>query len=131
MALARFVLIFTGLSFFGYAIACFIYPVEVVGRFTGYGLDAAAGLVEARAMYGGLQAGFGLFCLLAGFRREWTQAALTAIALVMGGLVLARSAAMGLHGVVGAHRGAAIFEGINTTLALLALIRLPRQRGGL
>jgi hypothetical protein len=61
MALARFVLIVTGISFFGYAIACFLYPVEVAGRFTGYGLEAAAGMVEIRAMYSGLQAGFGLF----------------------------------------------------------------------
>ncbi len=130
MPLARFVLIFTGLSFFGYAVACFLYPVEVAGRFTGYGLEAAAGLVEARAMYGGLQAGFGLFCLLAGWRREWTRAGLTAIALVMGGLVLARTAAMGLHGVVGAHPGAAIYEGITTVLAVLALIRLRGLREG-
>lgn len=130
MLLARFVLIFTGLSFFGYAIACFLFPVEVVGRFTGYGLEAAAGLVEARAMYGGLQAGFGLFCLLAGWRREWTVPGLTAIATVMGGLVLTRSIAMGIHGPAGANPGAAIYEGITTLLAVLALIRLRGLRAG-
>lgn len=130
MSLARFVLIFTGVSFLGYAIACFLFPVEVAGRFTGFGLEAAAGLVEARAMYGGLQGGFGLFCLLAGFRRDWTRAGLTAIALVMGGLVLTRGIAMGLHGAVGAHPGAAIYEGITTALAVLALTRLSGQQGG-
>lgn len=95
---------------FGYAVACFLYPVDVAGRFTGYGLDAAAGMVEIRAMYGGLQAGFGVFCLLAGFRREWTRPGLTAIACVMGGLVLTRSIAMGIHGPAGANPGAAIYE---------------------
>jgi hypothetical protein len=128
MALARFVLIVTGLSFFGFAIACFAYPVEVLGYFTGYGLEAASAMVEARAMYGGLQAGFGLFCLLAGFRRDWTQAGLTAIALVMGGLVLMRATAMGLHGAVGTHPGAAMYEGITTLLAVVALTRLGRLK---
>jgi hypothetical protein len=126
MALARFVLIFTGISFFGYAVACFLFPVEVAGRFTGYGLEAAAGMVEVRAMYGGLQAGFGVFCLLAGWRQAWTGPALAAIACVMGGLVLTRSIAMGIHGPAGANPGAAIYEGITTALALLALLRLPR-----
>jgi peptidoglycan/LPS O-acetylase OafA/YrhL len=77
-------------------------------------------------MYGGLQAGFGVFCLLAGFRREWTRPGLTAIACVMGGLVLMRCIAMGIHGPAGANPGAAIYEGITTALALLALARLPR-----
>ena len=126
MRLARFVLIVTGLSFVGYAIACFLYPVEVAGRFTGYGLDAAAGMVEIRAMYGGLQAGFGLFCLLTGLRKEWTRPGLAAIAFVMGGLVLTRGIAMGIHGPAGANPAAAIYEGITTALALLALARLPR-----
>ncbi len=126
MPLARFVLIFTGISFFGYAVACFLFPVEVTGRVTGYGLEAAAGLIEARAMYGGLQAGFGLFCLLAGFRTKWTRPGLAAIACVMGGLVLTRCIAMGIHGPAGANPWAAIYEGITTALALLALVRLPR-----
>ena len=126
MALSRFVLIVTGISFFGYAVACFLYPVDVAGRFTGYGLEAAAGMVEIRAMYGGLQAGFGVFCLLAGFRQDWTRSGLTAIACVMGGLVLTRSIAMGIHGPAGANPGAAIYEGITTALALLALARQPR-----
>ncbi|MFP5464223.1 MAG: DUF4345 family protein [Gammaproteobacteria bacterium] len=127
MPLARFVLIFTGISFFGYAVACFVDPVGVAGRFTGYGLEAAAGLVEVRAMYGGLQAGFGVFCLLAGWRREWTVPGLTAIATVMGGLVLTRSIAMGIHGPAGFNPHAAIYEGITTALAVLALFRL-RER---
>lgn len=126
MALARFVLIVTGISFFGYAVACFLFPVEVAGRFTGYGLEAAAGMVEVRAMYGGLQAGFGVFCLLAGWRPAWTRPALAAIACVMGGLVLTRSIAMGIHGPAGANPGAAVYEGITTALAALALLRLPR-----
>ena len=126
MALARFVLIFTGLSFAGYGVACFLYPVDVAGYFTGYGLEAAAGMVEVRAMYGGLQAGFGLFCLLVGWRREWTRPGLAAIALVMGGLVLTRGIAMGIHGPAGFNPQAAIYEGITTALALLALARLPR-----
>ena len=53
---------------------------------------------------------------------------LTAIATVMGGLVLTRSIAMGIHGPAGANPGAAIYEGITTLLAVLALIRLPGTR---
>lgn len=124
MPLARFVLIFTGISFFGYAVACFLYPVEVAGRFTGYGLEAAAGLIEVRAMYGGLQAGFGVFCLLAGFRRPWTMPGLTAIAWVMGALAVARVAGLGLHGMAGWHGPVAVYEAVTAVLAIVALWRL-------
>lgn len=126
MALARFVLIVTGISFVGYAVVCFLNPGYANANFMGYGLDAAAAKVEMRAMYGGLQAGFGVFCLLAGFRPEWTRSALTAIACVMGGVGLARCIAMGIHGPAGANPVVAIYEGITTALALLALMRRPR-----
>ena len=99
-------------------------PVEVAGGGSGDGCGDEGGRVGARAMYGGWQAGFGLFCLLAGGRREWTVPGLTAIATVMGGLVLTRSIAMGIHGPAGANPGAAIYEGITTLLAVVALIRL-------
>lgn len=124
MRLARFVLLVTAVSFFGYGLACFFFPRGVAGHFTAYGLAAPAGLIEIRAMYGGLQAGFGLFCLLAGLRPGWTTQGLAAIALVMGGLVLTRCIGMGMEGPAGANPGAAIYEGTTTALALLALARL-------
>ncbi|GAB4358253.1 MAG: hypothetical protein Kow0073_16610 [Immundisolibacter sp.] len=124
MVLARFVLIFTGLSFAGYGVACFLYPVAVAGYFTGFGMAAPAALIEARAMYGGLQAGFGVFCLLAGFRRPWTVPALAAIAWVMGMLALARLAGLALHGMAGWHGQVVVYEAATTVLAMLALRRL-------
>ena len=124
MALARFVLIFTGLSFAGYGVACFLYPVAVAGYFTGLGMTEPAGLIEARAMYGGLQAGFGVFCLLAGFRRPWTVPGLTAIAWVMGALAVARVAGIGLHGMAGWHGPVAVYEAVTAVLAIVALWRL-------
>jgi hypothetical protein len=126
MGLARFVLIVTGLSFTGYGIWCGVDPRGVVGQFTGFGLDQPAGMVEAIAMYGGLQTGVGLFLLWAGVRREWTVPALVMIAFMMGALALTRALGMSLHGVVGAHPGAAVYEAITTLFALAALYRLRR-----
>lgn len=126
MTLARFVLIVTGLSFAGYGIWCGVDPVGVVGQFTGFGLEQPAGMVEAIAMYGGLQTGVGLFLLWAGVRREWMVPALVMIVFMMGALALARSLGMSMHGAVGAHPGAAIYEAVTTLFALAALYRLRR-----
>lgn len=126
MNLARFVLIITGLSFAGYGIACGIYPVGVVDRFTGLGLGQPAGMVEAIAMYGGLQTGVGLFLLWAGVRRAWMVPALVMVVFMMGALALTRSLGMSMYGVVGAHPGAAIYEATTALLALAAVYRMRR-----
>lgn len=126
MVLARFVLIVTGLAFAGYGAWCAADP-GVVARFTGFGLDAPAGKVESLAMYGGLQIGVGVFLLWAGFRQAWTVPALTVVALTMGGLVLARTLGMSMHGMVGEHPGAAIYEGVTALVAIVALVLLHRR----
>ena len=71
MTLARWVLIITGISFTGYGLVCAVDPVGVVGRFTGFGLEGDSAVVEALAMYGGLQVGFGLFSLWAAFKPQF------------------------------------------------------------
>ena len=126
MGLARFVLIFTGISFAGYGIWCGIDPTGVVARFTGFTLDQPAGMVEALAMYGGLQTGVGLFLLWAGVRREWMTPALVMVVLMMGALALTRALGMSMHGAVGAHPGAAVYELTTTLFALAAIYRMRR-----
>ena len=72
MKLARFVLLFTAVSFIGYGIACLLLP-NMVGNLSGLGLQMVSGRTEIHAMYGGLQTGLGLFFLLAGLHREWVR----------------------------------------------------------
>lgn len=126
MTLARWVLIITGISFTGYGLVCAVDPVGVVGRFTGFGLEGDSAVVEALAMYGGLQVGFGLFSLWAAFKPQWMVPALTAIALVMGGLAIMRLTGISMHGAVGAHPGAAVYELLTAAFAIGALLMMRR-----
>ncbi len=53
-------------------------------------MNSGDAFVEIGAMYGGLQTGFGLFCLLGALRKDFYRPALTSLLLVVGGLALAR-----------------------------------------
>ena len=78
----------TAIGFGGFGIALLIFP-SLLGL-VGIKELTNSGLVEARAMYGGLQIGFGLFFLLALNRPKWFQPALIIHSCVVGGLVIGR-----------------------------------------
>lgn len=126
MGLARVVLIATGLSFVAYGVWCWLDPA-VVGKFTGIGLAGASAITEVQAMYGGLQVGSGLFLLLATWRRNWLVAGTWAVVLLMGGLALARSSAMWLHGPTDYNQSAVAFEALVAVLAIMALFALHQE----
>ena len=123
MKLARVVLLFTGISFLGYGLYCLLLP-NMVGEFSGLDMGNASAITEVHAMYGGLQAGTGVFFLIAGLRRDMFSPALLAMALIMGGLALARSFGLVLHGATVYNQGALTYEALTTVFAVVALVRL-------
>ena len=126
MGFARFVLLFTAVSFIGYGLACLFAP-NMVGTLSGLGLQMVSGRTEIHAMYGGLQTGLGLYFLLCGFHKEWLRPGVVALVLVMGGLALARSYGISIQGSANSYTlGAASYEAI-TALAGLISLRLMRK----
>jgi len=90
---ARAVLAFDALVFLGLGLWLTLDPAGALA-----GLQVAPtgplGLAELRAMYGGLELGFGLFCLHAARQPAWVASGLWANIYVLGGLGLVRA-----HGI--------------------------------
>lgn len=126
MKFARFVLIVTGLSFVGYGLLCLLQPAGMPAQFTGFDLSTPVPMVEAIAMYGGLQTGLGVFFIWAAVQRDFVVPALWCIVLMMGALAATRGWAMSVHGMVGMHPRVIVFEAATTLLALVAVLRLRR-----
>jgi hypothetical protein len=120
--LGKVVLWFSAIIFISYGLVCLVSP-DVPAGYAGLGINTGDAFVEIGAMYGGLQTGFGLFCLLGALRSNLYRPALTATVLIVGGLALGRFYSL-LTGTdqVGVYTyGAITFEFITTILAGLAL----------
>ena len=120
--LTKIVLWVTGLSLGLYGAACLFSP-ELAAGYIGYQLIAADTTIEVIAMYGGLQVGFGLFCIFSALSSTHTKSGIIAVFLVMGGLAVSR--AFGIASVSGDPSeytyGAVVYESLTTVMALLAL----------
>ena len=128
--LGKGILAFVALAFVGYGFVSLFSPDIPVG-YIGYQLTNADAKIEVVAMYGGLQIGFGLFCLMGVIYSQYETPALLAVVLMLGGLALSRGAALMLHAepVTIYTQGALIFETVSAALALLALLQArPKKR---
>lgn len=98
----QLLLVLAGLGFLGFGAAILVAPAEVLGRVGISG--SAAGLVELQAFYGGLELGLGAFLVAAAFVAGWRRPGLWVVALVNGGIGLAR-----LVGIAGSGEFTAFF----------------------
>jgi hypothetical protein len=75
--------------------------IDPVGGLAAVGISAAnpAGVIELRALYGGLELGLGLFLLKCAARPGWRRPGLWAVMLGNGGIGVVRLAAIALTGV--------------------------------
>ena len=84
------------------------------------------GLSELRAMYGGLQAAIGVFCLWAVAKPRVATACLLLLSFLATGLLLGRFLGVFLDGSLSTYTtGALVFEGVTAAVALFFL----RRRG--
>ncbi|WOJ94442.1 DUF4345 family protein [Congregibacter variabilis] len=90
--MTRSFLVFVSVVFSGYGIACIVDPA-LPARLAGLEVLNGDAYAEMSAMYGGLQTGVGIFCLLAAFRSSFQSSAL--LLLVLGIGLLAASRALG------------------------------------
>jgi len=120
--LGKVILWISAIVFIPYGLLCLFNPALPAG-YAGLTIGSGDAFVEIGAMYGGLQTGFGLFCLLGALRIEFFRPALTALVLVVGGLALARlySTATSADPVGGYTWAAMAYEFTTAILAGLAL----------
>jgi hypothetical protein len=87
--LGKVILWISAIVFIPYGLLCLFDPALPAG-YAGLTMGSGDAFAETGAMYGGLQTGFGAFCLLGALRKEFFRPALTAILLMVGGLAVAR-----------------------------------------
>jgi len=120
--LSKIVLWMAAIGFTPYGFMCLIDP-STATDYAGLSMTNGDAFVEISAMYGGLQVGLGLLCLLGALKPRFTHTSLTAVAFVIGGLVIGRSVGffVGSDPVTSYTYGALVFEWLLTTLSILAL----------
>jgi hypothetical protein len=102
------VLALCALGFLGFGLWLLVDPAAALAKI-GINAGSAVGLVELRALYGGMELGLGLFLAWCALRPEWRQAGLWLVLLANGGAGLARVLAIGLGGAaLGGYLGWAL-----------------------
>tara|TARA_B100000900_G_scaffold404748_1_gene413500 strand:- start:1641 stop:2039 length:399 start_codon:yes stop_codon:yes gene_type:complete len=126
MSFGRILLGASALIFIAYGTVCLFDP-NVPAGFTGLEVPTGDAFAEVAGMYGGLQTGIGLFCLLAFFNREFYRSGLMALGLTMGALAMARMIAIlaTVQPVTAYSHAAFGYELVTAALAFLALSRTP------
>ena len=109
-----------GLGFLGFGLAIVAAPEAVLAP---VGISGtAAGLVELRAFYGGLELGLAAFLFACAAKPAWRVPGLWSVALINGGIAAARLLGIGLTGeFTGFFAGALVWEIGFTVAAILAL----------
>jgi len=126
---AQALLVVLGMIFLPYGAYCFVAP-GFLAEVAGIAGTTATGVTEIRAMYGGMQAAFGVLLLAAARDPRLRLAGLAALAFVLPGLALARLLGLALDGDPSGYTiGALAFE-IGASAAAVILYRrqltLPR-----
>jgi hypothetical protein len=89
MVLGKIVLGISALVFIAYGLVSLISPAIPAGL-AGLAMNNGDAFAEIGAMYGGLQTGIGMFCLLALLRPEFYKGGLALLTVAIGTLALAR-----------------------------------------
>ena len=120
--LGKFILWLSAVMFTGYGLVSFFDP-SVPAGYADLVISSGDAFAEIGAMYGGLQTGFGVFCLLAALRPAYYHAGLTLLVLCIGTLALGRlySALIGVEAVGMYTWSALVYELFTAGVAAIAL----------
>ena len=128
MLLGKLILCISALVLILYGIVSLVDPAIPAGL-AGLVISNGDGYAEIASMYGGLQIGLGLFCLMAVRRPEYYRAGLALLIILIGAVALAR-----LLGVLITEAtitsytwGALIYECTTATIAALALSKSTKS----
>ena len=120
--MGKVVLWVSAFTFISYGLICLFSP-DVPARYAGLNMTNGNAIAEIGAMYGGLQTGFGLFCLLAALNPNFYKSGLVVLVLCIGSLALARIySTLVITDPVSAYTWAAmVYEFATAIIAALAL----------
>jgi hypothetical protein len=120
--LGKIILWISAVIFISYGLMCLFSP-QLPAGYAGLAITNGDAFAEIGAMYGGLQTGFGLFCLLGAVKAELYRPALTLLVLVIGSLALGRLYSTLVNGeAVGIYTyGAMAYEFTTAIVAGIAL----------
>jgi hypothetical protein len=120
--LGKVILWISAVGFIAYGLACLVSPA-LPTSYAGLGMNNGDAYAEIGAMYGGLQTGFGLFCLLGALRKDLYRPALMSLVCLVGGLALARTySTLTSVAAVGSYTyGAMVYEFTTAILSVVAL----------
>ena len=106
-----------------------LYAPTIPAGIAGIEIISGDGFAEVSGMYGGLQTGIGLFCLLAFSKHAYYRPGLIILGLTMISLAIARLSGMLLTPVPVTlySYGALAFEFVVAALAFFALYRMPND----
>lgn len=112
----------SALVFISYGLVSFVSPAVPAG-FAGIIMSNGDAFAEIGSMYGGLQTGIGVFCLMAIIRSEYYRAGLALLVIGVGALTLARlvSAVVATDPLTSYTWGALLYEFATVMLASIAL----------
>ncbi|MAY54617.1 MAG: hypothetical protein CMQ46_08880 [Gammaproteobacteria bacterium] len=118
----KFILALSSLVFIAYGTVSLINP-EVPAGFAGLVLTNGNAYAEIGSMYGGLQTGIGLYCLLALFSSEYYRGGLAVLVIGIGMLAIARliSALTTSDPLTMYTWGALMYEAVTVVIATVAL----------
>jgi hypothetical protein len=127
--LGKTILGVSSLVFVAYGLVSLISPTVPAG-FAGLVMSNGDAFAEIGAMYGGLQTGVGLFCMLALVRPEYYRGGLMLLVIGIGALAIARllSALLTADPLSFYTWGALVYELVTVALAGIAL-RQSHQGG--
>ena len=124
MMIGRAILCVSSLVFITYGIFCLVSPA-IPTELAGLEMSNGDAFAEVGAMYGGLQTGVGLFCLLAFMKPDFYRAGLVLLVLGIGALALARlfSFLLSTDSFTTYTYAALVYEFATAILAVIALSR--------
>ena len=123
-----FVLVLAGLGFLGFGLWLLFDPVGGLAS-VGIAGTTAAGVVELRSFYGGLEVGLGLFLLICSARPDWRVPGLWLVLLVNLAIGLTRLYGIGDSGEFNNFFAAAlVWEFGFPAMAAVALLRGRTRR---
>ncbi len=122
MLLGKAVLGISALVFIAYGLVSLLSP-ETPSGLAGLEMSNGDAIAEIGAMYGGLQTGIGLFCLLAFLQPEYYRPGLMLLVIGIGALAIARlvTSVMSTDALTAYTYGALVYEFATASLAAAAL----------
>jgi len=129
MKFSRIVLALSGLVFMGFGVAFLFWPSQMTLR-VGIPLVTMTGTTDVRAIYGGLEIGFGVFLLVAAARRTWVIPGLLATLCTLAGMGLSRALGIALDGGPDSITSALLASEVSGAAITLLALLLERRGSG-